>query len=60
MELVENPACGRCKQAFQMVLGVFCDSEATVALRFGHLGQHCRKPGYFDDISVSREEVWGC
>jgi hypothetical protein len=51
--LVGSPGCGRCIQAFEMVLHVLCDCEALATLRFRHLGQHFMKRDDFDDISVS-------
>ena len=52
--LVDNPVCGRCKQAFERALHVVCHREALVALRFRHLSQHFLEPPDCDDIAVSR------
>ena len=52
--LVDNPGCGRCKQAIETVSDVLWNCEALITLRFKHLGQHFMKPGDFEDISVSR------
>jgi len=57
-----QPHCSRCKQAFEMVLCVPHDSEVLAALKFGDQGQHCMKPGDFDNVSVSMvlhfQSVW--
>jgi hypothetical protein len=37
--LVDNPGCGRCKQAFAMASHVLCDCKALSTLRFKHLSQ---------------------
>ena len=52
--LVDNPGCGRCKQAIETASHVLCDSEALTTSRFRHLGCHFMKPGDFEDIPVSR------
>jgi hypothetical protein len=52
--LVDNPECGRCKQAIETASHVLCECEGLVLLRFVHLGQHFMKPGDFADISASR------
>jgi len=54
--LVDNPGCGRCKEAIETPSNVLCNCEAIATLRFRHLGQHFIKPGDFEDISVSR--IW--
>ena len=43
--LVDNPMCGRCKQAIKMDFHVLCDCVVLATLRFRHLGQHFTKPG---------------
>jgi hypothetical protein len=43
--LVDNPRCGRCKQAIKMDSHVLCNYVVLATLRFRHLGQHCTKPG---------------
>jgi len=36
------------------ILRVPCECVALAAVRFRHLGRHSKKPGGFEDISVSR------
>jgi hypothetical protein len=52
--LVDNPGSGRCKEGNETPSDVLCNCEAIATLIFRHLGQHCIKPGDFEDISVSR------
>jgi hypothetical protein len=52
--LVKSPECNRCKQASETASHILFDCDALVTLRFRHLGHHFTKPGYFEDISVSK------
>ena len=51
LQLLGNPRCGRCQQAYATASHVLCDCEALATIRFRHLGQHFVKPGDFHDIS---------
>jgi hypothetical protein len=48
--LVDNPRCGRRKQATGTTSHVLCDCEALNTLRFGHLVQHFIKSSNSEDI----------
>jgi hypothetical protein len=47
--LTDNPTCERCLEEYESATHVLCDCEATVHLRFRHLGQ----PSDFYDALIS-------